>query len=98
MNTSKDIQQPQGNNANRVLATVKIGIIEYKVQDGDYILFNGSCHQFCAGDGRILKSKGWDRYSHLVIPKAMVKKIPFDKLKKEEYKSNYVKGGVKWLL
>ena len=33
---------------------IKIGKKEYEVQKGDYILNNGSCWQFVAGDRRVL--------------------------------------------
>lgn len=100
----KQNQVPQSHSSSksiddkRVLATIKIGRIEYEVKDGDYILFNGACHQFCSGDGRALKYKGFDKYSSLIIPKTTVKKIPFDKLKKEKYVSKYLSGGIKWIL
>lgn len=64
----------------------------YNVKKGDYILFNGVVYQFCAGDGRILKAKGFDRYASLRISANEVKKIPFEQLQKVE--SN---GLTKWI-
>ena len=47
----------------------------YQPQKGDYILDNGSCKQFCSGDGRTLKQKGFDFYRNIVLTKEAVKKI-----------------------
>ena len=59
---------------------IKIGRETYEVKKGDYILYNGACYQFIAGDGRTLKYQGWTSYHSLVMPKTLVKKIPFDQL------------------
>ena len=63
-----------------VVENIKIGRETYEVKKGDYILYNGACYQFIAGDRRTLKHKGWTTYTSLVMPKTLVKKIPFDKL------------------
>ena len=59
---------------------IKIGRETYEVKKGDYILYNGACYQFIAGDKRTLKYQGWTSYHSLVMPKTLIKKIPFDKL------------------
>ena len=59
---------------------IKIGRETYEVKKGDYILYNGACYQFIAGDKRTLKHKGWTSYTGLLMPNTLVKKIPFDKL------------------
>jgi len=68
------------------METIKIGRTEYEIKKGDYILDNGACHQFCSGDNRALERKGFNAYRNIVIPKTLVKKINFDKLKKVETK------------
>jgi hypothetical protein len=76
---------------------IKIGRKTYKVKEGDYIIFNGACYQFCAGDGRILKQEGFNSYRSLVMPKTAVKKIDFSKLEKKEIVSSGV-SLTKWVL
>ena len=65
--------------------TVKIGRKTHQIKSGDYILYNGESHQFVAGDGRVLKYEGMLTYTSLVMPKTLVKKIPFLLLKKYEF-------------
>jgi len=61
---------------------MKIGRTRNEIKPGDYVIFNGACYQFCSGDGRPLKTKGWYSQKNLVIPKTRMKQIPFDELKK----------------
>lgn len=61
--------------------TIKIGRKEYTVQKGDYILWNGACYQFCAGDKRILKQEGFNSYTHLRVPASAIKSINLKALK-----------------
>lgn len=65
---------------NLEIENIKIGRETYEVKKGDYILYNGACYQFIAGDGRTLKHQGWTPYTSLVMPNTLVKKIPFDKM------------------
>ena len=71
-----------------VLSAVKIGRKEYPIKKGDYILYNGACYQFCSGDGRTLKSERFTQYTNLQLSASTVKKIPFDKMQKQNYKSS----------
>ena len=64
--------------------TIKIGRKEYLIQKGDYILYNGACYQFCAGNGRTLKWDGHFSMRSLVIPNSALKKIPLETMKKAE--------------
>lgn len=64
-------------------STLKIGRKEYLIKGHDYILFNGACYQFIAGDSRVLKREGWDTYSNLVIPKTTVAKIDLESMPKK---------------
>ena len=73
--------------AKPVLSAVKIGRKEYPVKKGDYILYNGACYQFCSGDGRTLKLERYTQYTNLKLPDVMVKKIPFESMKKQNYNS-----------
>jgi hypothetical protein len=68
------------------METIKIGRTEYGIKKGDYIIYNGACHQFCSGDGRTLKQEGFSTYRNIIIPKTLVKKINLDKLRKVETK------------
>lgn len=77
------------------METIKIGRITYEVKSGDYILDNGSCHQFIAGDGRVLKFKDFTAYTSLVMPKTLVKTIPFIRMTKINSKLSGV-DCVKW--
>ena len=85
---TKVSNEKQSNNANVLLAAVKIGREEYSVKKGDYILYNGACYQFCSGDGRTLKLERYTQYTNLRLPDTMVKKIPFDLMEKQNYKSS----------
>ena len=78
----------QSHSGNTVLSAVKIGREEYQIKKGDYILYNGSCYQFCSGDGRTLKSEKFTQYTNLELSASTVKKIPFDKMQKQNYKSS----------
>ena len=66
------------------MESIKIGRKEYEIKKGDYVFFNGVCYMFCSGDGRTLMIRGWDRFSYLTMPKSLLKKIPFDKMRKVE--------------
>lgn len=63
--------------------TLKIGRKEYLICEHDYILFNGACHQFIAGDRRQLEFKGWTSYSNVIIPKTTVAKIDLEAMSKK---------------
>ena len=80
---------------NTVLSAVKTGRKEYPIKKGDYILYNGSCYQFCSGDGRALKFERFTQYTNLQLSASTVKKIPFDKMQKQNYKS-YGMDLVRW--
>lgn len=67
------------------METIKIGRVTYDVKSGDYILYNGSCYQFIAGDKRTLKQQGWTSYSSLQMPATLVKKIPFIRMTKVSF-------------
>ena len=82
--------------AKPVLSAVKIGRCEYPVKKGDYILYNGACYQFCSGDGRTLKIERYTQYTNLRLPDVMVKNIPFDDMRKQNYKSSGM-DLVRWL-
>jgi hypothetical protein len=77
------------------METIKIGRVTYEVKSGDYILDNGSCHQFIAGDGRVLKHKDFTSYTSLVMPATLVKKIPFIRMTKVNSKLSGI-DCVKW--
>lgn len=81
---------------NTVLSAVKIGRKEYPIKKGDYILYNGACYQFCSGDGRTLKLERFTQYTYLRLSASMVKKIPFDKMQKQNYKSSGM-DLIRWL-
>lgn len=70
-----------------VINTIKIGRDYYEVRRGDYILDNGATYQFCSGDGRALKAKGFDRYTALRIPNSTFDKLPLGKMEMFEYLS-----------
>lgn len=62
--------------------TIKIGREEYLIKEHDYILFNGACYQFVAGDRRTLKFSGYTAYSNIVMPKTTVANIDLESMKK----------------
>ncbi len=82
-----DLKKDTHNETTHVLEIIKVGREEYQVKKGDYIIFNGALYQFCSGDGRTLKLKNYTRYTNLVLSATMVKKIPFDLMIKQNYKS-----------
>jgi hypothetical protein len=47
----------ENSTSNPILSVIKVGREEYEVKKGDYIVFNGACYQFTAGDLRCLKFK-----------------------------------------
>ena len=63
---------------------IKIRKLIIDVKKGDYILFNGACHQFCTGDKRELYFDGWHSHSSMVMTKTAVSKVKFDTLRKVE--------------
>jgi hypothetical protein len=77
------------------METIKIGRTTYDVKPGDYILYNGACHQFIAGDKRTLKLDELRVNHSLVIPKTLVKKIPFIRMTKVNSKLSGI-DCVKW--
>lgn len=77
------------------MSEVKIGRTTYPVKSGDYILYNGACYQFMAGDGRTLKQEGFTGYSNLKMPMTLVKKIPFIRMTKVSFNKDGV-DLVKW--
>ena len=79
-----------------LLLSIKIGRTEYSVKKGDYILYNGASYQFCSGDGRTLKLIGFNQYRNLRLSNAMVKKIPFSKMEKQNYRLSGI-DLVRWL-
>lgn len=88
MSTNDKLKDETANGTKTVLSEVKIGRKEYQIKNGDYILYNGACYQFCSGDGRTLKLERYTQYTNLRLPDAMVKKIPFDDMQKQNYKSS----------
>ena len=88
MSKKVELKDGTANGTKPVLSAVKIGRKEYPIKKGDNILYNGACYQFCSGDGRTLKIERYTQYTHLRLPDAMVKKIPFDKMQKQNYKSS----------
>lgn len=88
MSTNDELKNETANVTKPVLSAVKIGRKEYQVKKGDYILYNGACYQFCSGDCRTLKLERYIQYTNLILPNAMVKKIPFDDMQKQNYKSS----------
>ena len=77
------------------LDTIKIGRTEYEIKSGDYILYNGSCHQFIAGDGRALKYKDFTSHKSLLMPVTLVKKIPFIRMTKITFNRDGI-DFIKW--
>ena len=90
MSKNDELKNETANGKKNVLSAVKIGRKEYQITKGDYILYNGACYQFCSGDGRTLKSERYTQYTNLRLPDSMVKKIPFDDMEKQNYKSSGV--------
>ena len=88
MSTNDELKNETANGTKPVLSAVKIGRKEYPIKKGDYILYNGACYQFCSGDGRTLKLERYTQYTNLRLPDAMVKKIPFNDMQKQNYKSS----------
>jgi hypothetical protein len=64
--------------------TIKIGRKSLKILKGDYILDNGACYQFIAGDRRVLyytkNGRFNDRHTIIMLPKKLVKAIDFSVL------------------
>ena len=81
--------------SNLVVESIKVGRETHKVKKGDYILYNGACYQFMAGDGRILKWEGFTGYSNLKMPMTLIKKIPFIRMTKVDFNKNGM-DLVKW--
>lgn len=68
---------------------IKIGRDTYTILPGDYIQQNSSdTFLFCSGDGRTLRSKGFDRYTYVLLTSASRKRIDLSKLTKKEETSH----------
>jgi hypothetical protein len=61
---------------------IKVGRKVFQPKKGDYILDNGSCKQFCTGDGRGLFFKAWTEYRNVVLPKNAIKLINLSEMRK----------------
>jgi hypothetical protein len=70
---------------------IKIGRRVFEIKPGDYVMYNGACYQFFAGDRRTLYHKNWVNYPNITIPKTWLKEIPFDKMRKETRKDDMIK-------
>lgn len=60
---------------------IKIGRVEVTITKGDYIVFNGSCHQFIAGDRRTLyrsRKDRWSSYTSIMLSSKALKTIDLD--------------------
>lgn len=88
MSKKVKLKNETANGTKPVLSAVKIGRKEYLIKKGDYIIYNGACYQFCSGDGRTLKCERHTQYTNIILPDAIVKKIPFDDMLKQNYKSS----------
>ena len=63
---------------------IKIRNKVYQPKKGDYILDNGTCFMFCAGDNRTLNQIGFLSYYHIILTKKAISEIDLVSLKKEE--------------
>ena len=66
------------------MESIKLGRNTYEIKRGDYVLYNGKCYQFIAGDKRSLGYDGHSKITSLGIPKNRLKEIPFDQLDKRQ--------------
>jgi hypothetical protein len=55
---------------------------EVESKKGDYVLFNGACYQFCAGDERKLWFEGYHNVTSFPLSQKMLKQIPLGTMKK----------------
>jgi hypothetical protein len=55
---------------------------EVESKKGDYVLFNGACYQFCAGDKRKLWFEGYHNVTSFLLSQKMLKQIPLGTMKK----------------
>lgn len=69
------------------MESIKIGRRTYKINKGDFILFNGACYQFCSGDDITLYMDGFYKIKSVTIPKTTIAKIDLTKLTKATYKN-----------
>lgn len=76
---------------------IKINRKEYTIEKGDYILYNGSCFQFCAGDNRTLKIVNHAPLMAFQIPNSILRKINLNDLEKIEFAKGSLKL-TKWIL
>jgi len=62
---------------------IKIRNKVYQPQKGDYILDNGACFMFCAGDYRRLNKIGVLSYDYITLTKKALSEIDLVSLEKE---------------
>jgi hypothetical protein len=62
---------------------IKIRNKVYQPKKGDYILDNGTCFMFCAGDGRTLDKNGFSFYDYISLTKKAISEIDLVSLEKE---------------
>ena len=69
-------------NNNPILESFTMRGKTYTIKKGDYILDNGACLQFVAGDNRPLRVIGFSHYSTIILTKKLSKEFPLGKLTK----------------
>jgi len=67
-----------------IMEEFKIGKKTYKVENGDFILDNGSCFQFMKKKRAVIGYKGLDKITSIVLTKKVLKDIDFSTMRKVE--------------
>jgi hypothetical protein len=62
----------------------KVGRKTYKIENGDFILDNGSCFQFIKKNYAVMGYRGFDKITSIVLTKKVLSEIPFPTMKKVE--------------
>ncbi len=66
------------------MQTIKIRCKEYKIEQGDYIQFNGTVYLFCTGDGRKIRWKGHDSFDYVQVPYSVILKMGIKSMKEKK--------------
>ena len=70
---------------------VKIGRNIIQVKTGDYVLWNGACYQYFAGDRRTLVTKGWDSFFALEMAKGVFNKLDQTQMRVVKKSEDFIK-------
>lgn len=74
-----------------MITQVKIGRNIIMVKSGDYVLWNGACYQYFAGDRRTLVTRGWDSFFAVEMAAGTFKKLDKTQMREVKQSEDFIK-------